>query len=179
MVYYNLSRIWTTKNPESRMWTPKQNDGLLLPTVVMLFSVHLKFWGRVCCVPFDESFQKISGKGTLDPVDHCWSLAFHSISTMHFIHFHLTGKLQTQVCDFSRRAPIVASFKVTSKNLRGGGAFGKNGRLEARIVKLSKLPMFLSNCGMLGRVKDLVHHSSPVLLGPCLSHWIIVGCVSF
>lgn len=93
-------------------------------------------------VSLDESFQNISGKVTLDQVDHCWSLGFHSISTMHFIHFHLHAKLQTQVHHFLRRAPIVASFEVTPKNLGGVWENGTAGRKQG-LWSCLRFPIFL------------------------------------
>lgn len=104
----------------------------------------MSIWNFEVCVlrvSLDESFQKISGKVTLDQVDHCWSLGFHSISTMHFIDFHLHAKLQTQVHHFFEARTDSCFLRSHAQKPRR--RLGERNRwLEARIVKLSTLPIF-------------------------------------
>ena len=98
MVNYNLTWTWTKKTKSQCGHRNKKMD---VSFQLWLCFVSIRNF-EVCVlrVSLDKSFQKISGKVTLDQVDHCWSLGFHSISTMHFIDFHLHAKLQTQVHHF-------------------------------------------------------------------------------
>lgn len=119
---------------ETKRWMSPFNYGYV--------SCPSEIWRCVCCVchlmnPF-RIYQAKWPWIKLITVDH---LAFirsqrciSSIST-----YVLSFKLKCII--FLRRAPIVASFEVTPKNL--GGVWQERNRWsEARIVKLSTLPIF-------------------------------------
>ena len=160
------------------MWTPNQKMDVSFQLWLCFVSIR-NFEVCVLRVSFNESFQKISGKVTLDQVDHCWSLGFHAISTMHFIDFHLHAKLQTQVHDFFEARTDSCFLRSHDQKPRRRLARTEPlvGSKDCEAVYASHF--FLSNCSMWRRVKDLFHHSSSVLLEPCLPHWIILGWVSF